>query len=153
MKLTFYDHCGFLEKSQLEQSLKECLVAGLQSWVQGKQGRVMYVSGKRKCGGQNSAKKIKLRLNRCKGLGRLPLRYRQKSLSRGIRFQQPFTQGEEILLTMAELDINDLVSTTFSGEKLHHYTENGQRKIAKRSQSAVRFRGCFRHYRTRIHID
>lgn len=35
------------------------------------------------------------------------------------------------LLEMAELDISDLVRSTFSGEKLHHFTENGQRKIAK----------------------
>lgn len=46
-------------------------------------------------------------------------------------------QGEkEILLAMAELDINDLGITTFartkfSGEKLHHYTEKGRRKIGK----------------------
>ena len=54
------------------------------------------------------------------------------------------SQGErEILLAMAELDINDLVSTTFSGEKLHHYTENGQRKIAKAFRKVRLISGMF----------
>lgn len=48
-----------------------------------------------------------------------------------------------ILLAMAELDINDLVSTTFSGEKLHHYTENGQRKIAKAFRKVRLISGMF----------
>ena len=42
------------------------------------------------------------------------------------------------LLEMAELDISDLVSTTFSGEKLHHFTENGKRKIGKAFRFKVR---------------
>nr|DAW57166.1 MAG TPA: hypothetical protein [Caudoviricetes sp.] len=41
-----------------------------------------------------------------------------------------------ILLAMAELDINDFVSTTFSGEKLRHYTEKGQRKIGNAVREA-----------------
>lgn len=48
-----------------------------------------------------------------------------------------------ILLAMAELDINDLVSATFSGEKLHHYTENGQRKIAKAFRKVRLISGMF----------
>jgi len=49
------------------------------------------------------------------------------------------SQGErEILLAMAELDINDLVSTTFSGEKLHHFTVNGRRKIGRAFRFKVR---------------
>ena len=48
------------------------------------------------------------------------------------------SQGErEILLAM------DLVSTTFSGEKLHHYTENGQRKIAKAFRKVRLISGMF----------
>jgi len=46
--------------------------------------------------------------------------------------------NRENLLEMAELDISDLVSTTFSGEKLHHFTENGKRKIGKAFRLKVR---------------
>ena len=42
------------------------------------------------------------------------------------------------LLEMAELDISDLVSSTFSGEKLHHFTVNGRRKIGKAFRLKVR---------------
>ena len=92
---------------------------------------------------QNSAKKIKLRLSLCKSWGdcrhvigksRYRVEYAFSNLSQGER---------EILLAMAELDINDLVSTTFSGEKLHHYTENGQRKIAKAFRKVRLIRECF----------
>ena len=39
--------------------------------------------------------------------------------------------NRENLFEMAELDISDLVRSTFSGEKLHHFTVNGRRKIGK----------------------
>ena len=87
---------------------------------------------------QNSAKKIKLRLNRCK-VGAIAA-----TLSAKVAIAWNTLSGErEILLAMAELDINDLVSTTFSGEKLHHYTENGQRKIAKAFRKVRLISGMF----------
>lgn len=42
------------------------------------------------------------------------------------------------LLEGAELDISDLVSSTFSGEKLHHFTVNGRRKIGRAFRFKVR---------------
>lgn len=42
------------------------------------------------------------------------------------------------LLEMSELDTSDLVSTSFSGEKLHHFTVNGRRKIGKAFRFKVR---------------
>ncbi|EIJ28560.1 hypothetical protein HMPREF1119_1008 [Haemophilus parainfluenzae HK2019] len=44
----------------------------------------------------------------------------------------------ENLLEGAELDISDLVSSTFSGEKLHHFTLNGRRKIGRAFRFKVR---------------
>lgn len=37
----------------------------------------------------------------------------------------------ELLLTIAEVDLSDLKSRHYTGFKLHHYTEQGQRKIAR----------------------
>lgn len=47
------------------------------------------------------------------------------------------------LLEMAELDISDLVSSTFSGEKLYHFTENGQRKIGRAFRKVRLISGMF----------
>ncbi|OOF45992.1 MULTISPECIES: hypothetical protein [Rodentibacter] len=44
------------------------------------------------------------------------------------RLQQGF---REFLLTIAEVDLSDLKSRHHTGFKLHHYTEQGQRKIAR----------------------
>ena len=68
------------------------------------------------------------------GKSRFRVEYAFNNLSKG---------EKEILLAMAELDINDLVSTTFNGEKLHHYTENGQRKIAKAFRKVRLISGMF----------
>ena len=57
------------------------------------------------------------------GKSRFRVEYAFNNLSKG---------EKEILLAMAELDIDDLVSTTFSGEKLHHYTETGNAKSPRR---------------------
>ena len=92
---------------------------------------------------QNSAKKIRLRLNRCK-VGAIAATLSAKVDIAWNTLSGNLSQGErEILLAMAELDINDLVSTTFSGEKLHHYTENGQRKIAKAFRKVRLISGMF----------
>ena len=54
------------------------------------------------------------------------------------------SQGErDILLAMAKLDISDLVSSTFSGEKLHHFTETGARKIGKAFRKVRLISGMF----------
>ncbi|OOF51937.1 hypothetical protein BKK54_00940 [Rodentibacter genomosp. 1] len=44
------------------------------------------------------------------------------------RLQQGF---REFLLTIAEVDLSDLKSRHYSGYKLHHYTQQGQLKIAR----------------------
>lgn len=44
------------------------------------------------------------------------------------RLQQGF---RELLLTIADVDLSDLKSSHHTGMKLHHYTAQGQKKIAK----------------------
>lgn len=44
------------------------------------------------------------------------------------RLEQGF---KTLLLTIADVTLRDLKSAHFSGLKLHHYTEQGQRKIAR----------------------
>ena len=68
------------------------------------------------------------------GKSRFRVEYAFNNLSKGER---------NILLAMAELDINDLTSRTLSGEKLHHFTENGQRKIAKAFRQVRLISGMF----------